>query len=89
MPFKTWTQISSYMFEGCISLETIVIPSNIMVIGYGAFYDCNNLKEVFIRNTSIINPITGGLFMFTNTHHTFKIYFADATSLNYYKTAPV
>jgi uncharacterized repeat protein (TIGR02543 family) len=83
------TQISSYMFEGCISLETIIIPNNIMMIGYGAFYDCNNLKEVFIRNTSIINPVTGGLFMFTNTHNTLKIYFADATSLNYYKTAPV
>jgi uncharacterized repeat protein (TIGR02543 family) len=83
------TQISSYMFEGCISLETIVIPSNIMSIGYGAFYDCNKLKEVFIRNISIINPVTGGLFMFSNTHSTLKIYFADETSLNYYKTAPI
>lgn len=36
-------------FEGCISLDTLTIPSNVMSIHQHAFKDCENLQTVIIR----------------------------------------
>ena len=33
-------------FRRCSSLTTIVIPSSVSTIEYGAFYNCNNLHTV-------------------------------------------
>ena len=38
-------------FQGCLTLETIVIPEGCYVIGKNAFADCVNLKEVILPST--------------------------------------
>lgn len=41
-------QIGEYMFYNCPKLVTVIIPSNISIIGTGAFRDCANLETVNI-----------------------------------------
>ena len=42
------TTIGGYAFYGCISLTSIVIPSNVTSIGDDAFYNCRGLTSVTI-----------------------------------------
>ena len=44
------TSIDNYVFSGCYNLTSIVI-SNVISIGIGAFYDCNNLDDVYYIGT--------------------------------------
>ena len=46
-----FTTIPYEMFEYCISLESIVIPSTVKNIEYDAFTDCTNLKEIYYNGT--------------------------------------
>ena len=43
----------SYTFNGCTSLKTLVLPSNLQVAGYKCFTRCNKLQSVYIEN---VNP---------------------------------
>lgn len=39
-------KIGRYMFEGCTSLKSIILPLNTKYIGDGAFFDCVNLLRI-------------------------------------------
>lgn len=41
--FSGITSLPSNAFNGCTSLESIVIPANVQTIGYRAFYNCSKL----------------------------------------------
>lgn len=43
--------ISDFAFQGCISLENIIIPNSITSIGCYAFRDCPKLKEITFKGT--------------------------------------
>ena len=42
------TNIGSYLFDGCTSVESVTIPESVTVIGESAFVWCSSLKEVTI-----------------------------------------
>lgn len=81
------SEIPSYFCDACVSLKEIIIPYQILAIRYGAFNDCINLTHIYILRTSLNGLITGGLYMFTNTPSTMRIYFADQMTLNDYTVA--
>ena len=41
------TIIEKYTFSGCTSLSTMVIPKSVRTIEDGAFYKCDNLREIY------------------------------------------
>ena len=47
------TQIPGYLFSGCASLETIVIPDTVTQIGNSAFSGCTSLQSVAIPDSVI------------------------------------
>lgn len=66
------TKICKNAFEGCETLEEIVLPTSIKYIGKGAFKDCHNLKRVndiefLYRNSTYI-----GKYAFKNCPFTDK-----------------
>lgn len=46
----TVTEISSFSFNGCAGLESIILPNSLEIIGMYAFSDCNSLKQLSIPN---------------------------------------
>ncbi len=53
------TGIADHAFEGCQSIESVVIPDTVTVIGEGAFGYCENLKSVTLSsNLTEIGPTT-------------------------------
>lgn len=44
--------IKSNCFAGCINIRTVTIPKSVRFIGYNAFYENENLKEVHISDLS-------------------------------------
>lgn len=49
----TSIKIDKYVFDGCSSLINIILPSNIMYIGNGAFSNCLCLQTVDLSSTRI------------------------------------
>lgn len=49
------TEIQTYAFAGLTALEEVVLPTTLKRIGYGAFYDCVNLKTINLENVQFIN----------------------------------
>ena len=47
---ENYTEIESYIFEGCTSLEEVIIPNNITRIWTGSFYGCTALERVVLPN---------------------------------------
>lgn len=41
--------IDAYTFAGCRSLKTIIMPPNLMTIGFGAFMECERLEEIIFK----------------------------------------
>ena len=39
-------------FEGCSNMTSITIPDGVTSIGFGAFYDCRSLTEVYCKPTT-------------------------------------
>ena len=51
----TVTEIKAYVFSGCTSIKSLVIPDSVAVsIGRSAFYRCINLESVSIGNSATI-----------------------------------
>ena len=48
---KGITEIDSFVFRDCTSLETVTIPASVKTIGYGAFNGCENIKTVKYMGT--------------------------------------
>lgn len=44
------TEISSFSFNGCAGLESIILPNSLEIIGMYAFSGCNSLKQLSIPN---------------------------------------
>ena len=42
-------KIENFAFEGCTSIETLVIPDGISSLGYGAFKNCTSLNSITIN----------------------------------------
>ncbi len=57
------TSIASDKFRNCKSLESITIPASVTNIGDYAFYECTNLKNVYISDLEAWNNIS-----FANTY---------------------
>ncbi len=47
---ENYTEIKSYIFKGCTSLEEVIIPNNITDIGTESFYGCTALERVVLPN---------------------------------------
>lgn len=45
------TKIESNAFEGCIGLTEIIIPANVTIVWWWAFYRCDNLMAITFENT--------------------------------------
>ena len=45
------TEIGTFAFGECSSLENIVIPDTVTCIGYGAFEGCSSLQKIFIPDS--------------------------------------
>ena len=45
------TSIGDHAFEGCIGLQSIIIPNSITEIGHAAFWKCSSLLSVTIPNS--------------------------------------
>ncbi len=58
------TEINKYAFYSDRSLESIVIPKNVKIIGDYSFYNCTNLKSVTFESGSQLNII--GKYAFYN-----------------------
>jgi len=48
---RDFLDIPSSMFDGCRSLESVIVPDTIDYIWYNAFSNCTNLKEINIPNS--------------------------------------
>jgi hypothetical protein len=46
--------LANYAFFGC-GMQSITIPSSVITLGNGTFYNCENLKNVTINSTTILN----------------------------------
>ena len=46
--------LANYAFFGC-GMQSITIPSGVITLGNGTFYNCENLKNVTINSTTILN----------------------------------
>lgn len=46
------TAIESNAFSGCISLESVEIPANVMRVGAEVFMNCENLKTVVFKDNT-------------------------------------
>ena len=53
-------KISTGMFEGCISLETVKLSGNILNIGKGAFANCTSLRSFTVPE--MVTEIEAGTF---------------------------
>ena len=56
------TNIGSYSFASCISMETISISNSVTSIGVNAFKKCESLKEITIPSS--VTTIKGGVFSY-------------------------
>lgn len=43
-------RLPTYVFGGCTSLSSIIIPANVETIETKAFKDCSALKEIHVKN---------------------------------------
>lgn len=63
---ESLTEINSYAFWGCASLEQINIPQNVDSFGYGALSNgCNRLKEITVADGNIFFKVEKGLLLNT------------------------
>lgn len=46
------TNIGSYAFYDCTSLNTICIPDNVTTIGIAAFNNCSNLTTIYVNSST-------------------------------------
>lgn len=53
--------IPAYAFAGLLGLTEVSIPSSVTNIGYGAFYFCLNLKDVYVYAPTGMKIETGGI----------------------------
>ena len=51
----TPTFVPHYAFAGLPGLTEVALPANVMDIGYGSFYLCKNLNDVYVYNPTLIN----------------------------------
>lgn len=78
--------IGKNAFANCKSIETIILPKSITELEYGAFYNCEKLKQVYItssvsKDKKVINFDTETVFGYDPER---KIYVPDADSLEIY-----
>ena len=60
--FSSITKLESQSFEDCENLKSIVIPENVMSLGYAAFAGCHSLESANIPNG--VTTIEGSLFRY-------------------------
>lgn len=53
--------IPAYAFAGLLGLTEVSIPSSVTNVGYGAFYFCLNLKDVYVYAPTGMKIETGGM----------------------------
>ena len=51
IPDNSITALESYVFNGCESLKSFIIPNGVTSIGIGAFNECSNLTTLKIPNS--------------------------------------
>ena len=78
--------IGENAFANCKSIETIILPESIIELEYGAFYNCEKLKQVYITSSAtkdkkVINFDTEMVFGYDPNR---KFYVPDAESLEIY-----
>lgn len=86
------SDISSGAFKDCAGIEEIVIPSSIKSIGGCAFYNCNDIKAVHIKdvnsyakicfNSFSSNPLWQGARLYVNKEEATSIIFNKNLFIN-------
>ncbi len=56
---STITQIYYYSFQGCVNLESVILPQTVTVLGVGCFAECTKLSQINLTNITTIG--TGSL----------------------------
>lgn len=69
------TSISNYVFQNCISLISVTIPSSVTSIGSGAFGNCINLIDVYFMG----NPPNADSSVFSGDTAAIVYYFQGST----------
>lgn len=70
-------------FAGVSTIESITIPSSIVIIGNEAFFGCKSLAKVFVNSTNVVQL---GVNVFLGTSQNLVIY-VPSSQLEAYKVA--
>lgn len=73
--------IGTQAFGRC-SIEEITIPSNVESLGWGVFYNCTNLKNVYIESTKLTSTSNfgGDVFKYMTSGSTIYVRNADVAA---------
>lgn len=79
------TAIADRSFEKCDRLLKVVIPSSVVSLGSGAFYNCTKLSEIYLEPVTppTIKRNEGGIDPFENIDRDFTLYVPASSYTDY------
>lgn len=80
------TRIEDHSFEGCPQLQTVIISKNTWNIGFRAFYNNQNLKDVYIYSEE--PPSSCDLYAFESSNIRLATLHVPASAIEGYRSTP-
>ena len=75
------TGIGDYAFQKCSSLISITIPKSMKSIGYNAFFECNNLSKVIVKDIAAWCNISFGWYYSNPLSYAHHLYSDENTEI--------